>query len=139
MTIAALDSVLALHEAGRRQALPVPRMLSLPLDEIDARARRLRHLLVEKGAAADLDVRDVSSAVGGGAAPDTILPSRALAVRSRLLSADALARRLRESNPPVIARIEEGLLLLDLRTVLPGEDIEIERALLEILRIPTGS
>jgi L-seryl-tRNA(Ser) seleniumtransferase len=139
MTIAALDSVLALHQAGRGQALPVPRMLTMPTGEIDARARRLRHLLIEKGAVADIEVRDVGSAVGGGAAPDTILPSRALAVRSRLLSADALARRLRESTPPVIARIEEGQLLLDLRTVLPGEDTEVEQALLEILRVPTGS
>jgi len=77
-----------------------------------------------------IEVRAVNSAVGGGAAPDLALPSRALALKPSKRSAESLARSLREASPPVIARIENDVVLLDLRTVLQGEDDEIERILL---------
>ena len=134
MTIAALDSVLALHEAGRGTALPVPRMLALPLTEIRSRAGLLRDRLTSVLGDAAIELRDVNSAVGGGAAPDIALPSCALQVRSASLSAEALARRLREAVTPIIARIEDDAILLDLRTVLPGEEDEIEQTLIEILK-----
>jgi L-seryl-tRNA(Ser) seleniumtransferase len=50
------------------------------------------------------------------------LPTRLLAVTSKKLSADEIAARLRASTPPVIARVEEGRVLLDLRTVFPEQD-----------------
>ena len=139
MTIAALDSVLSLHEAGRREELPVPRMLALPKAAIRARVERLRDRLLAAGGAG-IDIRDVDSAVGGGAAPDTVLPSCALAVTPSRESAESLARRLREASPPIIARIEDDVVLFDLRTVLPGEDEEIERILLGVWKgaIPTS-
>ena len=134
MTIAALDSVLALHEAGQAEALPVPRMLATPLAVIEGRAEEVRNRLRAAGLAGDLiDVRRVDSAVGGGAAPDIALPSAALVVRPRTMSADALAARLRAVAIPIIVRIEDDAVLFDLRTVLPGEEMEIERALIEIL------
>ena len=139
MTIAALDSVLALHEAGRREDLPVPRMLALPLSEILTRAEALRDRLRGKVGANVVEVRSVSSAVGGGAAPDLALPSCALSVKPHGLSADALARRLREASTPVIVRIEDDVVLFDLRTVLPGEDAEIERTILGALKGVTPS
>ena len=86
-----------------------------------------------------IEVRGVNSAVGGGAAPDVALPSSALAVRPLHQSAESLARRLREASPPVVARIEEDVILFDLRTVLPGEEEEIEQALFEILKGVTES
>jgi L-seryl-tRNA(Ser) seleniumtransferase len=67
--------------------------------------------------------------LGGGAAPGATLPSRLLAVSSGALSADQLAARLRHSDPPVIARVEEGRVLLDLRTVFPEQDAQLEAAL----------
>lgn len=139
MTIAALDSVLALHEAGRREALPVPRMLALPLADIQSRAEGLRDHLRARGCAAVIDIRNVNSAVGGGAAPDIALPSCAVAVRPEHQSAESLARRLREAVPPIIARIEDDVLLFDLRTVLPGEDDEIEQVLSSTLKGVTPS
>jgi L-seryl-tRNA(Ser) seleniumtransferase len=134
MTIAALDSVLALHEAGRGGLLPVPRLLALPLADIQARAEALRDRLRPTAAAAVVDIRAVNSAVGGGAAPDIALPSCALSVRPRGLSAESLARRLREAPVPIIARIEDDLVLLDLRTVLPGQDAEVEETLRALLQ-----
>ncbi len=133
MTIAALDSVLALHEAGKGEALPVPRMLAMPLADIEARAEALKESLIRSSLAARVDVRHVDSAVGGGAAPDIALPSCALVVKSGSLSADALSGRLRSASPPIIARIEADAVQFDMRTVLPGEESEIERALIAIL------
>lgn len=133
MTIAALDSVLALHEAGKGEALPVPRMLAMPLAEIEARAEALKESLLRSSLAAKLEVRRVDSAVGGGAAPDIALPSCAVVVKPASLSADALSARLRGATPPIIARIEDDAVQFDLRTVLPGEESEIERTLIEIL------
>lgn len=129
MTIAALDSVLSLHEAGRGEELPVPRMLAMPLSAIQARVEALRDRLRAQGCPG-IDIRPVDSAVGGGAAPDIALPSCALAVLPLGESAESLARRFRETTPPIIVRIEGDVVLLDLRTVLPGEDEEVERTVL---------
>jgi L-seryl-tRNA(Ser) seleniumtransferase len=134
MTIAALDTVLALHEAGRREALPVPRMLAMSLASIQARAEELRDRLNACGCEAAFEVLAVSSAVGGGAAPDIALPSMALAVRPRALSVQALSRRLREAPIPIIARIEDDTLLFDLRTFLDGDDDLVVQSLMDILK-----
>jgi hypothetical protein len=57
-----------------------------------------------------------------------------LAVRSTALPPAELARRLRFSTPPVFARIHKDAVLFDLRTIQPGEDALVERAIAEILR-----
>jgi L-seryl-tRNA(Ser) seleniumtransferase len=69
------------------------------------------------------------SVIGGGSAPGATLATRALAVWSSDLGADAIAQRLREWATPIIARVEEGRVLLDLRTVAPEQDAAIVRAL----------
>jgi L-seryl-tRNA(Ser) seleniumtransferase len=134
MTIAALDSVLALHEAGQPRALPVPRMLSTPLSELKSLAEALCDRLRIAKCEGSIETRDVNSAVGGGAAPDILLPSCALAVGPSGESAESLARRLREASPPIIARIEDDTVLFDMRTILPGEEDEIARTLVELLK-----
>lgn len=139
MTIAALDSVLALHEAGRGEALPVPRMLALSLAGLQARAEVLRDRLRAAAVAGVVEIRAVDSAVGGGAAPDLALPSCALAVKPVGRSAESLARRLREARVPIIVRIEDDVVLFDLRTVLPGEEAEIEQTLMSALQEGTPS
>ena len=63
-----------------------------------------------------------SVATGNESAPGARLPSRALAISSSDLSANEIARRLRSSETPIIARVEEGRVLLDLRTVKPEQD-----------------
>ena len=62
------------------------------------------------------------SAIGGGSAPGVELPTWLVAIAKDGLSADALEERLRRLTPPVIARIEDDRVLLDLRTVLPQQD-----------------
>jgi L-seryl-tRNA(Ser) seleniumtransferase len=55
-----------------------------------------------------------------------------LAVTAQAFSADELAARLRGHNPPIVARVEEGRVLVDLRTVFESEDDEVARAMMEL-------
>ncbi|HLD77810.1 MAG TPA: L-seryl-tRNA(Sec) selenium transferase, partial [archaeon] len=77
-----------------------------------------------------LELVDGLSVLGGGSAPGQTLPSRLVAVRHATESAAVLEKRLRGWQPPVIARVEDDTVLLDLRTVLP----EQEQVLIEAVR-----
>lgn len=122
-TLAALQATLLAYLENRATAeIPVWRMIATPLSELAGRARRLQQQLAP--AAGRIAVVETASAVGGGSLPGQTLPSYALALDTP--SPDALAARLRARTPPhrapVIARIEQDRLLLDLRTVLPEQD-----------------
>ncbi|MDE3154861.1 MAG: L-seryl-tRNA(Sec) selenium transferase [Acidobacteriota bacterium] len=121
MTCAALDATLAEYAAGRAATtVPVRRMLALTAPEIGVRAERLAARLRDQGWEAALV--DGRSTIGGGSAPGETLPTRLLALGRPGLSADALEERLRQLDPPIVARIERDRVVLDLRTVLPGQD-----------------
>jgi L-seryl-tRNA(Ser) seleniumtransferase len=121
LTYAALEATLAAHLSGRAaEAVPVIRMAALGPGEIGRRAEAIARSLCGVGWQAD--VIDGLSAIGGGSAPGTELPTRLLAVAREGLSADALDERLRALEPPVVARIDAGRVVLDLRTVAPDED-----------------
>jgi L-seryl-tRNA(Ser) seleniumtransferase len=76
-----------------------------------------------------LEVLPSESVIGGGTAPSATLPTYVIAISSEEHTAEELQQRLRAQNPPVVARIEEDRLLLDLRTVPSDEDSEVLRAL----------
>ena len=102
------------------EAIPALRMMNL-------HARRNRHTGGSdsgkiRASNLSLEVIDGESVIGGGAAPSAVLRTRLLALKSGTLTADELSARLRASNPPIIARVEEGRVLLDLRTVFPERD-----------------
>jgi L-seryl-tRNA(Ser) seleniumtransferase len=67
-------------------------------------------------------VIDGSSTVGGGSAPGTEIPTRLIEISRNGMSADAIEQHLRSLDPPVIARIQDDRVVLDLRTVDPGDD-----------------
>ena len=130
MTLAALDATLVEHEAGRAAAsVPVLRMIHLPVDEIRDRAEGFARRL--SGSAPDLRLAllDARSAVGGGAAPTVGVQTVVLSITHARLGPDRLAAALRAGRPPVVVRVVEDRLLVDLRTVRP----EDEGALLEAL------
>jgi len=104
--------------------IPVWRMISIPLEEIEERAHKWRQFL---GSAAS--IVEGESVVGGGSLPGGTLPTRLVAISGRG-KVKELADKLRRKSPLVIGRIENDLLLLDPRTVLPEE----EGALLSRLR-----
>ena len=70
-----------------------------------------------------------TAVAGGGAGAESTLPSMAVSLSYKARSADGLAAALRGSEPPVIARIENGRVLLDLRSVAESEDEELVHAL----------
>jgi L-seryl-tRNA(Ser) seleniumtransferase len=135
MTVAALDAVLASHESGRAQSeVPASRMLWLSADDVRRRAEPLAAGLAAEVPGLEATVVPGRSAVGGGAAPGAELPTVLVALAHPTLSAARLAADLRAGTPPVVARVSEGRLVLDLRTVQPAEDPALRAALLRALR-----
>jgi L-seryl-tRNA(Ser) seleniumtransferase len=127
---AALEATLLEYVRRDHDAVPTLRMMRLSKEEIGKRA-----VAVAAGITAPkvkVAILDGESLLGGGAAPSSVLPTRVLALTCEGLSADELAARLRGSEPPIIARVEEGRVLLDLRTVFPEQDAAIVAALVRI-------
>jgi L-seryl-tRNA(Ser) seleniumtransferase len=130
MTLAALDVVLEHHESGRAsQHVPTLRMLSATAEELRARAEALAQALRAELPGGSVEVVPGESAVGGGAAPTLGVPTSLVAIRHESRSPDEMAARLRHATPPVVARVADGRLLLDLRTVFPEEEPALRAAL----------
>lgn len=131
LTLAALEGTLLEYVAGRAErTVPVVRMIRTDADTIESRARQI----AERLAAAGWTVSFVSgsSAIGGGSAPGVELPTVLIALARGARSADQLDHSLRALDPPVIARIEEDLLVLDLRTVDPSDDERLAEMLIAL-------
>ena len=121
LTYAALEATLEEHAIGRgHEGIPVQRMLRMEKDEIGLRAGALAAALNASGWTAR--VIDGMSTVGGGSAPGTELPTRLVDIARDGMTADAIEQHLRALDPPVIARIQDDRVVLDLRTVLTSED-----------------
>jgi L-seryl-tRNA(Ser) seleniumtransferase len=135
LLIGALRETLAAHLRGRAfEEIPTLRMLSLTADEVGRRATRvLREAARRTGRGSSLELLDGVSRPGGGSSPTGERPTRLLSVRGRGGDAAGIERRLRQGNPPVVGRVHEGRLLLDLRTVLPSQDPALVERLVEAL------
>jgi L-seryl-tRNA(Ser) seleniumtransferase len=121
LTYAALEATLEEHAIGSaRDEVPVQRMLHMTREEIGRRADALVAALARTG----WTVRaiDGMSTVGGGSAPGAELPTRLVELGWSGLSADRIEQHLRSLDPPVIARIHDDRVVLDLRTVAPDEE-----------------
>src|SRR5213593_4811933 len=127
LTYAALEGTLLAYVRRDHDAIPALRMMRLSKAEIGKRAEAIAGEI--QSAILRVELIDGDSVIGGGAAPSAVLPTRLLAISHKDLSANELAARLRSSDPPIIARVEEGRVLLDLRTVFPQQD----RLLLETI------
>jgi L-seryl-tRNA(Ser) seleniumtransferase len=123
MTYAALEATLQAYAAGRPLDVPVARMIAATQDEIDARALRLLATLT--GGELSAKIIDGVSTIGGGSAPGSQIPTRLIQLTHQSLTASALEQRLRSLDPPLIARIENDKVVLDLRTVLPSQDVVV--------------
>jgi len=125
LTYAALEATLLAYVKGNHGDIPVLRMMRLSKQEIGERAESLKELV--RSAVLSAEVIDGESVIGGGSAPSAALPTQLVALRREGLSADELAAKLRAADPPVIGRVEEGRVLLDLRTVFPEQDDVVGR------------
>jgi L-seryl-tRNA(Ser) seleniumtransferase len=120
LTLAALGATLVHYVRGEaEQQVPVWRMIAMPQAKLQCRAD---HLARQLGAQA-IETR---SAVGGGSLPGQTQPSWAIALETP--TPDRLAAALRRADPPVIARIDDSRVLLDLRAILPEQDDVLQRA-----------
>jgi L-seryl-tRNA(Ser) seleniumtransferase len=127
LTYAALEATLLAYVKHDHDAIPALRMMHLSKDGI---ARRTVAVAAKSGSPElTVEMIDGESVIGGGAAPSAVLPTKLLAVTRDGLSADEISARLRASEPPVIVRVEEGRVLLDLRTVFPEQDENVIAAL----------
>ncbi len=130
MIYAALESTLLSYVKHNYDDIPTLRMMSSSRDAIGMRAAAVASAI--PAGSLRCEVIDGESVIGGGSAPSAVLPTRLLALTSEKLSADELATRLRQSKPPIIARVEQGRVLLDLRTVFPEQDEMVVKALADL-------
>ncbi len=119
----ALEVALRRLLLGRLDEIPALRMITASAGDIRQRAEALLGRVPDLSA----DLVSGESVIGGGATPEQSIPTCLIAVASD--DVVALEARLRRGDPPVIARIENGRLLLDLRTVFPEEEPELAAAL----------
>jgi L-seryl-tRNA(Ser) seleniumtransferase len=130
LTIAALIATLASYREDRATAdLPVWRMIAAAPSELAGRARAIAETLARAGCQAE--VTETRSTVGGGSLPEETQPSFAVALSGA--PASTLAARLRSAQPPVVARIIDERVALDLRSVLPEHDAELVRAVADAI------
>jgi L-seryl-tRNA(Ser) seleniumtransferase len=138
LTYAALEATLLAYVKRDYESVPAVRMMQLGKEEITKRAAAIVASIQSQShqgarTQAKLEVLDGESLIGGGSAPSAVLPTTLIAVTCYSLSASEVAARLRASDPPVIARVEDGRVLLDLRTVFPAQDETLTEVLSQVL------
>ena len=124
LTLAAMEATLWAHARGMRDHIPAWSMLQATAEEIRARANS-----VSEGISG-VSVIDGASLTGGGSLPGRSVETALIAVHSD--KPQVLATRLREKEPPIVARVERGMLVLDLRTVAPADDAAVRAALVSV-------
>ncbi len=142
-TLAALEATLGLYrdpERARRE-IPTLRMLTEDIEAIQQRGEALKEGVGKEGVGKEgvegkgvgrkayATLIEGESEVGGGSFPETKLRTWLVELRTDTLKADSLVERLREAEPPVVARIANDRVVLDPRTILPGQEEAVVRAI----------
>ena len=140
MTLAALELTLRLYREGQQESIPLWAMLNASPEELKRRASALLRRLRRRVGAPDgvrMIVRAARAPVGGGSLPGVEMPTAAIRIEGPAVPAQRLEAALRRQSPPVVGRVEDGAVLLDVRTVLPRDEaclIEaVGRALSDVL------
>lgn len=125
LTLAGFEATLMeyIEEEKAIENIPTLRMLLQKPEEIKGRAKKLARRLKKEIKDAHIDVMADSSRAGGGALPEVDLPTYVVSIKSGRISVNELEERLRRVTPPIIARIREEALIIDVRTVR-DEDLE---------------
>jgi L-seryl-tRNA(Ser) seleniumtransferase len=130
LTYAALEATLLAYVKQDHDSVPTLRMMRMSKNEINKRAEAVAGKMLRTKLR--IEIVDGESVLGGGAAPSAVLPSSLLALTSEGVTADELLARLRSSDPPIVARVEDGRVLLDMRTIFPEQDGALVAALQEL-------
>ncbi|HEX3740569.1 MAG TPA: L-seryl-tRNA(Sec) selenium transferase [Terriglobales bacterium] len=120
LTYAALEATLLAYVTHDYDTVPAIKMMQCSKAEIRERAEKIIAKIDSKMLLAELV--DGDSLIGGGSAPSAVLATTLIAITAKKLSASELATQLRRADTPIIARVEDGRVLLDLRTVFPAQD-----------------
>jgi L-seryl-tRNA(Ser) seleniumtransferase len=131
LTYAALEATLLEYLRGNLDRIPAVALMRTPVADLEARAEALAGQLTANTKLRAEVIRG-ESLVGGGTAPTATLPTALLALTHEAYSADALQTRLRSAEPPVIVRVDEGRVLIDLRTVFQSQIAELTTILKNI-------
>ncbi len=138
LTIAALEATLQAYLRGALDDVPALRMIRASAEEIGRRALAFVERLKREVTfgEVEVDIRDGWSVIGGGSTPQQQLATKVITISSVRSSAAALEARLQEKSQtmPVVARVEEDRLVVDLRTVFPEQEPDLIAALLNALR-----
>jgi L-seryl-tRNA(Ser) seleniumtransferase len=141
LCLAALEATLDTHRRGQSfSQVPTLRMLAASRDEIQARAKKLiSKLALDENEPLQAELIEGESAVGGGSGPNARPATVLIALSHRLMSAEALEQTLRTFQPPIIARVANDRVLIDLRTVLPKDEAKLTEALQAIRLQPADA
>ncbi len=127
MTLAVLESVLRWYREGRGAELPLWQMIHMPPENIRQRAERLTVELARRCPGLALDIEPDWSEIGGGSLPGTRIETYVIAISLGESQVTVLERALRQAPTAVIARVNRGKLMVDLRTVFRAqEDLLLE-------------
>lgn len=132
LRLAALDATLRLYRDRSPDAVPVIAMLARDPAELRRQAESLAARL-HAVAGVEAEIGPDTTYAGGGSLPEAAIATWIVAVRAGGLAAEDLARRLRRHEPAVVGRIAKGRLVLDPRTLLPGEIEAVAQAMAEVL------
>jgi L-seryl-tRNA(Ser) seleniumtransferase len=134
LILAALSATLDAYVRGTaEQEIPTLALLAASPEELLVRAVGMRTTLADAGdLGLTIDVATDSTPVGGGSLPGSALPTAVLRIAHSRFSSEELARRLRVGSPRVFGRIQDNALVLDLRSVLPGDDGRVIAALQQL-------
>lgn len=136
LTLAALETTLRqyLDQQQAIESVPVLRMLNMDTEGLEQRTRNFSEQLQQLlGSSCELEVISENSCVGGGALPVTDLPGCALALSPARISPEQLALQLRTSAHPIVARIQDDRLILNLRTIFPHQEDVVAQMLQQII------
>ena len=137
MVFAALEATLLEYVAGRAtQSVPVQAMIHATVESLQQRALLIIDALADTPGLT-LTCSSGNSTIGGGTTPGVTIPTCLLQIRLNGCNAGTIETRLRQAEPPIIGRIQENLVLLDLRTVQPHEDTTLTAALAKLQTSPS--
>lgn len=138
LTLAALQTTLLEYMTSKNisEVNPTLGLISKPLSRIEKSASKLaKELKKIGGERLIIEVIDGNSMIGGGSFPTKGLPTKLVAIHSPHDSVDELARKLRLADPPIIGRVANERLLLDMRTVRETELKEIVSSIKKIIEL----
>ena len=142
VTLAALQATVDAYLRGAWKEIPLWAMALADEEELEARAVSLAGALSSAGGVPEgykVEATRVMSVMGGGSTPGSQIPSWGVTIADGPVGASEILRRLRSFDPPVIARVADDRVIVDLRTVLSAQDEWLRAALLSALGVEASS